>query len=194
MRELKSKEEKILDKALYLFGKNGTTNVPIRTIVREAGVNVSAINYYFGSKDRMIRHVKEFYLENISQAYGALYNKNLSDEEKLIHCANEIIEYSLRYPGVLIINKEASLSKEKDKMDIKILEEADEKSKMLDYVLKKVLKGSDDEFNYKRIIFMSSITAPTNNEDDIYNKEVMDNKEKRINYIKTLINLLKKDK
>ena len=45
MRELKGIEEKILDKALYLFGKNGTTNVPIRSIVKEAEVNVSAINY-----------------------------------------------------------------------------------------------------------------------------------------------------
>ena len=77
MRELKGIEEKILDRALYLFGKNGTTNVPIRSIVREAEVNVSAINYYFGSKDNMMNYIKEFYLENITQAYAALYDENL---------------------------------------------------------------------------------------------------------------------
>ena len=38
VRELKSVEEKILDRSLYLFGKNGSTNVPIRTIAKEANV------------------------------------------------------------------------------------------------------------------------------------------------------------
>jgi AcrR family transcriptional regulator len=194
MRELKGIEEKILDRALYLFGKNGTTNVPIRSIVREAGVNVSAINYYFGSKDRMLSYIKEFYLENISQAYAPLYDDNLSDEEKLVKCSNEIIEYSLRYPGVLVMNKEASSSKEKDEMDIRIIEKSKEKNSRLEYILRKVLRGSDEEFTYKRIIFISSITYPATNEDGQYDKEVVSTEEKRIKYIRSLIRLLKEYK
>ena len=94
MKELKGIEEKILDRALYLFGKNGSTNVSIRTIVKEAEVNVSAINYYFGSKDNMLKYVKQFYIDNITQAYSPLDYEELSNEERLIRCANEIIEYS----------------------------------------------------------------------------------------------------
>lgn len=191
MRELKGIEEKILDRALYLFGKNGTTNVPIRTIVREAGVNVSAINYYFGSKDRMLKYVKEFYLENISQAYAALYNDNLSDEEKVIECTNEIIEYSLRYPGVLIMNKEAMASKEKDDIDIKIIENLKDKSNKLDGILKKVINSNDDDFIYKKMIFISSITYPTANEELVFENNIINNKEKRIKYIIKLIKMLK---
>ncbi|MBD7916027.1 TetR/AcrR family transcriptional regulator [Clostridium sp. Sa3CUN1] len=191
MRELKGIEEKILDRALYLFGKNGTTNVPIRTIVREAGVNVSAINYYFGSKDRMLKYVKEFYLENISQAYAALYNDNLSDEEKVIECTNEIIEYSLRYPGVLIMNKEAMSSKEKDDIDIKIIENLKDKSNKLDGILKKVINSNDDDFIYKKMIFISSITYPTANEELVFENNIINNKEKRIKYIIKLIKMLK---
>ncbi|WP_289128585.1 TetR/AcrR family transcriptional regulator [uncultured Clostridium sp.] len=191
MRELKGIEEKILDRALYLFGKNGTTNVPIRTIVREAGVNVSAINYYFGSKDRMLKYVKEFYLENISQAYAALYNDNLSDEEKVIECTNEIIEYSLRYPGVLIMNKEAMSSKEKDDIDIKIIENLKDKSNKLDGILKKVINSNDEDFIYKKMIFISSITYPTANEELVFENNIINNKEKRIKYIIKLIKMLK---
>lgn len=191
MRELKGIEEKILDRALYLFGKNGTTNVPIRSIVREAEVNVSAINYYFGSKDNMLNYVKEFYLENITQAYAALYDSSLSDEEKIIKCSNEIIEYSLRYPGVLVMNKEASSAKEKSEMDLKIIEKSNEENKKLDNILKKVLNCNDEEFKYKRTIFMASITYPATNEDGDYNKEIIATVEKRIIYIKNLIMLLK---
>ena len=129
MKELKGIEEKILDRALYLFGKNGSTNVSIRTIVKEAEVNVSAINYYFGSKDNMLKYVKQFYIDNITQAYSPLDDEELSNEERLIRCANEIIEYSLRYPGVLVMNKEATDSKEKDEMDVKIIETTKEKNK-----------------------------------------------------------------
>lgn len=191
MRELKGIEEKILDRALYLFGKNGTTNVPIRTIVKEAEVNVSAINYYFGSKDKMLKYVKEFYLENISQAYAALYNENLSDEEKIIECTNEIIEYSLRYPGVLIMSKESIASKEKDDIDIKIIENLKEKSNKLDCILKKVINSNDEDFIYKKMIFISSITYPTADEEFIFESNIINNKEKRIKYIIKLIEILK---
>lgn len=191
MRELKGIEERILDRALYLFGKNGTTNVPIRTIVREAEVNVSAINYYFGSKENMLNYVKEFYLENISQAYAPLYDNSLSDEEKLVKCSNEIIEYSLRYPGVLVMNKEASDEKDKSEIDLKIIEKSNEENKKLDSILKKVLNCSNEEFTYKRIIFIASITYPAINEDKYYDEEILLNSEKRINYIKNLLRLLK---
>lgn len=191
MRELKGIEEKILDRALYLFGKNGTTNVPIRTIVKEAEVNVSAINYYFGSKDKMLKYVKEFYLENISQAYAALYNENLSDEEKIIECTNEIIEYSLRYPGVLIMSKEAIASKEKYDIDVKIIKNLKEKSNKLDCILKKVINSNDEDFIYKKMIFISSITYPTADEEFIFENNIINNKEKRIKYIIKLIEILK---
>ncbi len=191
MRELKGIEEKILDRALYLFGKNGTTNVPIRSIVKEAEVNVSAINYYFNSKDNMLNYVKEFYLENISQSHAALHDENLSDEEKLVKCSNEIMEYCLRYPGVLVMNKEAAAAKEKSEMDIKIIEKTNEENKKLYSVLKNVLNCSEEEFEYKKTIFMASITYPATNEGGDYDKEIISTVEERLNYIKNLIRLLK---
>ncbi|MCF0147062.1 MAG: TetR/AcrR family transcriptional regulator [Clostridium sp.] len=193
MRELKGIEEKILDKALYLFGKNGTTNVPIRSIVREAEVNVSAINYYFNSKENMMNYVKEFYLENITQAYSALYDESLSDEEKLFKCSNEIIEYCLRYPGVLVMNKEASSTKEKNEMDLKIIEKSNEANIKLYSVLKNVLNCSEEDFKYRKAIFMAAITYPATNEDGDYNKEIISTVEERQIYIKKLIRLLKEE-
>ena len=191
MRELKGIEEKILDKALYLFGKNGTTNVPIRSIVKEAEVNISAINYYFNSKENMMNYVKEFYLENITQAHAALYDESLSDEEKLIKCSNEIIEYCLRYPGVLVMNKEAASAIEKSEMDIKIIERSKEENIKLYSVLKNVLNCSVEDFKYRKTIFMASITYPATNEDGAYNKEIISTEEERLIYIKNLIKLLK---
>ena len=192
MKELKSVEEKILDRALYLFGKNGSTKVSVRSIIKEAEVNIGAINYYFGSKENMLLNVKEFYIDNINKAYSPLDNEELEDEEKVIECANEIIEYSLRYPGVLVMNKEAMYAEEKDEMDIKILESTKESNEKLDNVLKCVLKSNENEFKLKKTIFLSSIIYPFLNEvEEIFDEEIKICKESRIKYIKYIINSIK---
>lgn len=195
MKELKNVEEKILDRALYLFGKNGSTKVSVRDIVKEAGVNIGAINYYFGTKENMILNVKEFYIDNINKAYSPLYNEELEDEEKVIECANEIIEYSLRYPGVLVMNKEAFMSEEKDEMDIKIIESMKVVNEKLDCVLKSVLCSEYEEFKFQKTIFISSIVYPFIDEtEEVFDKEIKECKDKRIEYIKYIINSIKKKK
>lgn len=195
MKELKSVEEKILDSALYLFGKNGSTKVSVRDIIKEAGVNIGAINYYFGTKENMLLHVKEFYIDNINKAYSPLYNEELEDEEKLIECANEIIEYSLRYPGVLVMNKEALYADKKDEMDIKIIESMKAVNEKLDNVLKNVVCSEDEEFKFNKTIFLSSIVYPFIDEtEEIFDKEIKENKDKRIEYIKYIIKSIKKKK
>lgn len=192
MKELKNIEEKILDRALYLFGKNGSTKVSVRSIIKEAEVNIGAINYYFGSKENMLLNVKEFYIDNIKKAYAPLDNEELTSEEKVIECANEIIEYSLRYPGVLVMNKEAIYAEEKDEMDIRILESTGEANKRLDNILSVVLNSNENEFKLKKTIFLSSIIYPFLNEvEEIFDEEIKICKESRIKYIKYIINSIK---
>lgn len=193
MRDLKSIEEKILDRALYLFGKNGSLNVSIRAIAKEAEVNVSAINYYFRSKDEMVKNVQRFYIENIILAYSKLDNEQFNDEEKLILCANEIMEYSLRYPGVLVMQKEAVRVGKDEEISREIIDTTEYLNKKLYTVLKKVIKISDDKFTYAKMIFSSSIIYPTGdfNTEDLKN-ELMKDKEKRIEYIRYILNILKK--
>lgn len=195
MRELKNVEEKILDRALYLFGKNGSTNVSIRTIAKEAEVNVSAINYYFGSKENMLSNVQEFYIDNTILAYSELDNEELSDEEKVILCANEIMEYALRYPGVLVMQREAAELEEKDEMATKIINTTKEMHNKLNNILSRVIGSEGKIFEYDRMIFLSSILHPTNGSKiEEFNEEFMENKQVRIEYIKYILNRLKNNK
>ena len=106
MRELKSIEEKILDRALYLIGNRGTINVPIRAIAKEAEVNVSAINYYFGTKEEMLRHTKEFFIENTTTIYSILDKDEIPVKDRLVLFANEIMEHTERYSGLTVMLKE----------------------------------------------------------------------------------------
>ena len=121
MRELKSVEEKILDRALYLMGKNRTTDISIRAIAKEANVNVSAINYYFRTKEEMLRQVKEFFITNTMSISYILDNEEYDEEERLVLSANEIMEYIMRFPGVTVILREAAILEAVDEVSNKIM-------------------------------------------------------------------------
>lgn len=192
MRELKSIEEKILDSALYLIGSNGTIHVPIRAIAKEAGVNVSAINYYFGTKEEMLRHTKEFFIENTRRIYSILDVKELPVEERLILFANEIMEHTLRYSGLTAILKEASRLKEEDETSRIIVEETKELHKKMEINLNEVINGTAKESKYNLIIFMSAIIYPADKgENPINTTSNLHEKDERLAYIYHLIKSLK---
>ena len=93
------------------------------------------------------------------------------------------------------MNKEASNAEEKDEMDMNILKITAESNKKLDDVLRVVLNCTDSEYKYKKIIFMSSIIYPFLNEShELFDKDISDSKELRIEYIKYIVNILKENK
>lgn len=53
----KAAPEKILDAAADVFGHRGYKAATVREICRAAGVNIAAINYYFGGKRELYRRV-----------------------------------------------------------------------------------------------------------------------------------------
>jgi AcrR family transcriptional regulator len=52
-------KDRILDVAETLFADNGFAATSLRDITREAGVNIAAVNYHFGSKDGLLGAVLE---------------------------------------------------------------------------------------------------------------------------------------
>lgn len=193
MRELKSIEEKILDSALYLIGKQGTCNVPIRAIAKEAGVNVSAINYYFRTKEEMLRNTKEFFIQNSIAIYSILDQEEYSQEERLVMFANEIMEYTIHYSGLTAIFKEAQRLKEEDEVSKSIIEVTRELHTKMNKLLNSVSKSNPSVSQFNSIIFMAALTYPAEKQDSFsHDQSLLTCKEKRIEYIKHIIDLIKK--
>ena len=57
MEPAKNTKTKILDAAEGLFAAHGFTSTSLRTVTAEAGVNLAAVNYHFGSKEQLIEAV-----------------------------------------------------------------------------------------------------------------------------------------
>lgn len=192
MRELKSVEEKILDRALYLIGKNRSSDVSIRAIAKEADVNVSAINYYFRTKEEMLRQVKQFYITNTLAISSMLDNEEYEEEERLILSANEIMEYTLRFPGITVILREAVNLKDVDEISKDIIKVSNELHKKIEILLYNIISGDELKCKYKHMIFMSSIIYPIEGiETMAFDENIVNCKESRIEYIKYIIKALK---
>ncbi len=73
---------RLLDTAEALFCENGFDGVSVRELTAAAGCNLAAVNYYFGSKDKL-------YAEMFRRQFGMMIQRNM-----------DIIERVMAEPGV----------------------------------------------------------------------------------------------
>ena len=193
MKELTSVEEKILDSALYMIGSYGSLNVPVRAIAKDAGVNVSAINYYFGSKEIMMQQTKEFFIDNTKAIYAILDKEEMDEKERLVLFANEIMEHTMRYTGLSAIFNDANRRKDEDEISRRIVEETKELHHKMELHLNKVVKADGISSKYNLIMFLSSILHPAEKGEALHNgKEIIFDKASRIEYINYIITSLQR--
>ena len=68
-------KDRILDAAERLFAELGFAGTSLRSIIKEAGVNLAAVHYHFGSKDALLRVLVDRYIAPISQQQLTLLQK-----------------------------------------------------------------------------------------------------------------------
>ena len=69
---------RIIDAAQRLFVRDGTEATSLRAVTREAGVNVAAIHYYFGSRDELLRAVLDRIIRPLNSRRLALLNQSIA--------------------------------------------------------------------------------------------------------------------
>ena len=94
--------DRILAAALACMERDGIEATGIRDIAREAGVNSAAINYYFRSKDNLIRLALERSLENafdeIVSELDRMRAEGLPTRTALEHVMDDYVRHVGDYP------------------------------------------------------------------------------------------------
>lgn len=80
---MKKTKEKLLEAATELFAKYGIDGVSTRDIVKYSGVNLCAVNYYFGSKQKLYEATFDQVIEEISSFVDNNQNAPLPNKEPL---------------------------------------------------------------------------------------------------------------
>jgi AcrR family transcriptional regulator len=81
--EKQDKKTCILIAAEKLFSELGYEGTSTRQIAKEAGANMSMINYYFGSKDGVFMEIMSKRIQDFSLQLSSIQEENISVMEKL---------------------------------------------------------------------------------------------------------------
>ena len=153
--------DSILDRSIYLMGKCGTTDVSIRAIAKEAGVNVAAVNYYFSSKEQMLEQLAERFRAGFDEVMRILEDKSQRPEERLRRWAAEVMRYLVEYPGVLAL-MELQMAAEPINPFGQALRAGVERAVRLIKATLRELLGADDESRlaFKLTLLISALAGP----------------------------------
>jgi TetR/AcrR family transcriptional regulator, regulator of cefoperazone and chloramphenicol sensitivity len=91
----------ILQTTLQLLETQGLTNVNIRKIAAQAGVNIAAVNYHFGSKDQVIYEALEILRNNFEAAFCHLRSSQKPPRERLVGFMTAYCETVFTYPNLV---------------------------------------------------------------------------------------------
>ena len=75
-------KERILSTAIRLFSTYGFEGTSVRMLCKESNVNISAISFYFGSKDSLYQYCLSFIADRASEYYDPAYQNALTALEK----------------------------------------------------------------------------------------------------------------
>lgn len=97
-------KERILRAAIACIERDGLERASVRAIAREAGANVAAVNYYFGSKGELIARVREHTLRGaLSQELDrldALVTGGLPIRRALPQWLDGYLSEAVRWPRI----------------------------------------------------------------------------------------------
>lgn len=126
-------KERILDVAERLFSTSNFASVSVRSVTSEANVNLSAVNYYFGSKKGLfqsvyVRRAKANNSERLNLLHGAV---DVAKSENRDLCISEIISALVSPPIRWLYDTEGGLSGYIRFLARAYLEEADDMTNIL---------------------------------------------------------------
>src|SRR5437764_8311955 len=100
----------ILDSTLVLIKTEGLENVTLRKIAAFAEVNLALINYYFGSKDKLINEALKVLQASFREAFLILDDLSIPPKERLKTFMIQYVNSVLKYPGLVREILESNIS------------------------------------------------------------------------------------
>ncbi|HWV69498.1 TetR/AcrR family transcriptional regulator [Chitinophaga sp.] len=94
-----STEERIKAAARIVFTKKGYQATKVRDIAAEADINLSLVNYYFRSKEKLFQHVMGEVIDKLfATITQVLNNEQLSVQQQVEQLADHYIDMLLKNP------------------------------------------------------------------------------------------------
>ena len=156
-----SVRDHILDRTIFLMGKRGTTDVSVRAIAQEAGVNVAAVNYYFSSKEQMLTQAADTFVRGFEEVMRLLSSPGMAPEARLRRWATEVMRSLAEYPGILALMQRQMAAEPLDPFGEALRSAMERAVRQLTAVLRELVGGTDpDRLAFKLTLFVSTLAGP----------------------------------
>jgi len=144
------------------MGKLGTTDVPVRTIAQESGVNVAAVNYYFSSKEQMLVQAAERFDRGFKEVMRLLETPGLRPEERLRRWAAEVMRHLTHYPGILILMERQMAAEPADPFGELLRSVMKTAVRQVRATLREIVGGklSEQRLTFKLTLLISTLAGP----------------------------------
>lgn len=156
-----SVKDHILDRTIYLIGKKHTTDVTVREIAKEAGVNVAAINYYFSSKEQMFSQLADRFLAGFDEVMGILETPKIPVEERLRQWSELVMRHLTDYPGFLPVMEQHMTTGPHDLFGRALGVAMQRAAILLSSVLRELVGSeNEDRITFKLTLLISALAGP----------------------------------
>jgi AcrR family transcriptional regulator len=117
--DLNEKQIHILQIAETLFAENGFEGTSIRTIAKQAGINVAMVSYYFGSKEKLLEALIIYRTSDLKIQIENLSVEDLDPVEKIDKMIELYVNRIRCNKGIYrILHFEFSSEEKEDKMKV----------------------------------------------------------------------------
>jgi len=91
-------KDKIIEAALEIIAREGFQKVTVRKIAAMAGVNVAAVNYHFGSKEKVLNEALEHLMVQMKKIFNYLKDEEKPPEVRLETFIQKYSRTLFKYP------------------------------------------------------------------------------------------------
>jgi len=188
LKEILSKKDKIINAALKIITEKGNMNFTIREVILDADVNIASVNYYFGTKRKLIQEVEKKFIQTLLDFQIILTNPQISPKQKLFQWACTLIEELVKNPGIVsILSNKLILT---EQFDENIEQFIEENNRYLSKIIKEITGIEEEEqIQLKIIRFNADLFFPmlfNKNSEKIFGFSIS-NPEIRTKYVESII-------
>jgi len=187
VKRIVSKKEKILNAALKLIAEKGNLDFTIREVVLDADVNIASVNYYFGTKKKLIQEIEKKYIEKLLEIQKILIDTQIKPKQRLVKWTNTLFEYMNNNPGLISIFSSKLFVTED--MDTTLELYLQENNNHLSQIIREITSMGEKILKYKLLQLNAGLFFPmifVNNTEKLFGFSFKD-LETRKEYVKSII-------
>ena len=96
-------QDKIINTAIDMIGRQINLDFTIRSIAEKANVNLASVNYYFRSKNNLINEVEKHFECESRRLYVEITHLSAEPKEKIKIWAEKTMDQMMEYPGIIYL-------------------------------------------------------------------------------------------